>query len=63
MIVTGIATYLIIPYVQSLATRSHLNYSQYGQGKFVTSVTTGQFYVIYLKWLGVSVLGLSLIHI
>lgn len=63
MIVTGIATYLIIPYVQSLATRYHLNYSQYGQGKFVTSVTTGQFYVIYLKWLGVSVLGSVLVSV
>jgi uncharacterized membrane protein YjgN (DUF898 family) len=51
------ATYLLIPYTQALISRYHINHSQYGQGKFLTKVSAGQFYLIYLKWFGVMLLG------
>ncbi|OQX01980.1 MAG: hypothetical protein BWK73_44280 [Thiothrix lacustris] len=53
-------TYLLVPYLQVLMTRYHLNHSQYGQGKFATEVSTGTFYKIYVKWMVVWSLGMLL---
>lgn len=51
------AIYMMIPFLHNLLDSYHINHSQFGQGQFAAELDVGEYYVIYLKWIGLSMLA------
>jgi len=56
VVIALIITYLMYPLTRRLLSSYAINHSRYGTSEFKSSLTTGTFYKIYLKMIGLSIL-------
>lgn len=53
------AIYIMVPFLRFLFDKYFINNTQYGQGQFETDLDCGEYYIIYLKWIGLSMLAFA----
>lgn len=56
-----LATYLLMPYLQSVITAWYISNSRYGQGRLRAKLSAGKYYLVYLSLLGWGLLIVTLI--